>query len=107
MTTPSNKPTNQAIEIFLRLALLILILYWCFQILSPFIQPVLWGIIIAVAVYPLQTMLQKRLGNKQTLTAVLLTLTMLAVLILPVTMFVSSLTDSALAFKQQIDNGTL
>ncbi len=107
MTTPSNKPTTQAIEIFLRLALLILILYWCFQILSPFIQPVLWGIIIAVAVYPLQMMLQKRLGNKQTLTAVLLTLFMLAVLIIPVSMFVSSLTDSATFFKEQIDNGTL
>ena len=107
MTTPSQKPTTQAIEIFVRLGLLLFIGFWCFQILSPFIQPVLWGMIIAVALYPLQVMLQKRLRGKSTLTAVMLTLMMLSIVIVPVSMFVSSLTDSALVLKSQIDNGMI
>ena len=107
MTTPSQKPTTQAIEIFVRLGLLLFIGFWCFQILSPFIQPVLWGMIIAVALYPLQVMLQKRLGGKSTLAAILLTLIMLSIVIVPVSMFVSSLTHSALILKSQIDSGMI
>ncbi len=38
-----------------RLAILFLLLYFCFLIIRPFIPLVLWGAIIAVAIYPLHT----------------------------------------------------
>jgi predicted PurR-regulated permease PerM len=105
MDQHSQKHTSQAIEIFLRLSILVLLLYWCFQILSPFLLPVLWGLIIAVATYPAQKYWQPKLGNNQKLTAVLLTVIMLAVILVPVSLFVSSLTDSILLFKDQIATG--
>jgi predicted PurR-regulated permease PerM len=103
----NSKNTRQAVEIFLRLALLIGLLYWCFLILSPFLLPVLWGVIIAVATYPLQKLLQPRLGNRQKLTAILLTIMMLAVLLVPASFFVSSVANSIILLKNDLTDGTL
>lgn len=39
------------IEVAIRLGLLLLLATWCFLIVAPFVLPVMWGIIIAVAVF--------------------------------------------------------
>jgi predicted PurR-regulated permease PerM len=41
-----------AIDIAIRIGVLALLIAWCFQILRPFITPVIWGTIIAIALYP-------------------------------------------------------
>jgi predicted PurR-regulated permease PerM len=107
MNTQTPKHTSQAIDIFLRLGLLVLLLFWCFEILTPFILPVLWGIIIAVAMYPLQHFLEKKLKLNQTVIATLLTLLMLAIIIVPASLFIKSLTTSIIELKSKVDNGTL
>lgn len=101
-----HKITSQAIEVFLRLGLLIGLLYWCFLILSPFLMPVLWGIIIAVALFPLQSFLQKKFRNSQKLAATAITLVILAIVLIPTSMFIDSLADNIVAFKAQIDAGS-
>ena len=37
---------------FIQIAVVTLILYWCFRILAPFFNIVVWGMLIAVALYP-------------------------------------------------------
>ncbi len=37
---------------FVQIIALLLLLYWCFTILSPFLSIILWGLIISVALYP-------------------------------------------------------
>ena len=37
-----------SIEVAIRLGLLLILVAWCFMIVSPFVLPVMWGIIIAV-----------------------------------------------------------
>jgi hypothetical protein len=39
----------RALETTIHVGLVILLLFWCFQIGRPFIQIIVWGIIIAVA----------------------------------------------------------
>jgi predicted PurR-regulated permease PerM len=62
----NNNYSQQAIDIGIRMVLLFALLFWCFQIVSPFIMPVLWGIIIAIAVFPLQQLFTSKLklGSK-------------------------------------------
>ena len=45
--------TRNSIEAAVRLVLLIILAYWCYTLVSPFIVILLWAIIIAVAVFPL------------------------------------------------------
>ena len=42
----------RALEVTIRVGVVLLLFFWCFRIARPFIEIVLWGIIIAVAVFP-------------------------------------------------------
>ena len=49
----SQKFTQQAIEASIRIGLIFVLVAWCFDIIKPFILPLVWATIIAVASYPL------------------------------------------------------
>jgi predicted PurR-regulated permease PerM len=99
--------TKQLVELLIRMAVLILLLFYCFEILSPFIMPVLWAVIIAVAVYPIHKRLQKRLGGREKISATIITLIILSFIFIPVGMFVSSISDTIINFKNQAESGTI
>ena len=82
---PENKasPTSTGIDIAIRLGVLAALLAWCFQILRPFISPVIWGIIIAVAIYPAYEKLNAKLGDRRKLTSAVMILSALLIIILP------------------------
>jgi len=65
---------NRALEATVRIGLIVLLVTWCFLIIKAFITPVLWGIIIAVGIYPLYQKLASALGKREKLAATLLTL---------------------------------
>jgi predicted PurR-regulated permease PerM len=44
-----NKPTLLSMDALIQFVLIILLAIWCFKIVQPFLIPVLWGLIIAVA----------------------------------------------------------
>lgn len=91
----------------LRLGALLIIVYWCYQILAPFIPLVLWAAIMAVAVYPLYRKLAARLGNRMKLSATLVTLVGLIVLTTPVVVLTDSLVSSTKDLAESISEGTL
>jgi predicted PurR-regulated permease PerM len=99
--------TENTIEAAVRLGLLLLLATWCFQIVTPFIVPVIWGVIIAVAIYPLFVMLKSRLGDRNKLAAVVYTLVALAVLITPTVMISDSIIESSEIITERYESGNL
>jgi predicted PurR-regulated permease PerM len=99
--------TSNAIEAAVRLGLLLLLATWCFKIVTPFIVPVVWGVIIAVAIYPLFTMLKSKLGDRNKLAATVYTLIALALLITPTVMISDSLIETSSILKERYEAGTL
>jgi predicted PurR-regulated permease PerM len=91
----------------LRLGALLIMVYWCYQILAPFIPLVLWGAIMAVAAYPLYRKLAARLGNRMKLSATLVTLVGLIVLTTPVVVLTESLVNSTKGLAENISEGSL
>ena len=91
----------------LRLAALLLAVYWCYRILAPFIPLVLWGAIIAVAIYPLHLKLAVRLGNRLKLSATLITLLGLLILTTPVVILTESLVISTMDLAEDISEGSV
>ena len=71
---------DTALEAAVRIGMVALLGAWCFSIMRPFVGPVTWGIIIAVAVYPLYQHLVKWLSGRGKLAAALFTLLALALL---------------------------
>ena len=66
----SNQSSNdklyvrRALEASIHIGLVGLVLFWCFKIGQPFIQIIVWGIIIAVAIHPVYNRLQSTLGGR-------------------------------------------
>ena len=67
MNAPGDSSNDQlfvtrTLEETIRIVVLGLLLVWCFKIGRPFIEPIAWGIIIAVAVHPLHRRLASEPG---------------------------------------------
>ncbi len=74
---------SKTIDRLIRIGLLILMVTLSAMILAPFMIILIWGIIIAVALFPFFNKTVKAMGGKRTLTAVLFTLLGLAIIVVP------------------------
>jgi len=98
---------RRTIEAAIQIGLLFVLIVWSYDIIKPFVIPVLWGIIITVAIYPLYNKFQKAMGGRQNLAATLYTLLALAILITPTIMVAGSLVDSTKSIAEDLKQGKL
>ena len=98
---------GRALEAAIYIGTVVLLIYWCFQIGQPFIQIIVWGIIIAVAIHPGYERLKSALGGRGHLAATLITLFALIVLLVPAAMLSGSLIDTVQEISANLDKGTL
>ncbi|RRJ83326.1 AI-2E family transporter [Aestuariirhabdus litorea] len=92
------------IDTLIRTALIVGLVIWCYQIIRPFITMVLWGVIIAVAVYPLHCRLRDRLGGRSGWSATLLTLLLMTMLVVPAVVMSDALIQSSTRLSQQLES---
>lgn len=97
---------NRALEVTIRIGLVVLLAAWCLQIVQHFIVPVIWGIIIAIATYPGYRWTRSLLGGRSGLAATLYTLLVLVVLVFPTVLLSGTLVDSAQSIAAQLSSGT-
>ena len=85
---------RRVMQAAVRLSLLALLVFWCLRILGPFINPILGGVVIAIAVQTPFAKLTRALGGRPKLAAALLVAIALVVLIVPTVTLGASLVDS-------------
>ena len=95
-----------AMASFVQIGAVMIIVYWCFTIVSPFVTVVLWGVIIGVALYPTHVALSTRLGGREKLSATVLVLIGLTILVVPAIMLAESTVGALQTFATQIEDGT-
>jgi predicted PurR-regulated permease PerM len=98
---------KRAVEAAIHIGLVALLFAWCFQIVRPFIEPVVWGVIIAVAAYPAYRWMETALGGRRAIVATVFTVIMLILLIVPSMMLADTLVDSAQKLATDLSSGTL
>jgi len=99
--------TKNIIEVAIKITVLSVLIVYAFQLVKPFITPVIWGIILAVAVEPLIAKMADVFGGKRTLAAIIFVLSIIAVLIIPTVLLIISSFDAVQTLKEQIDAKTL
>ncbi|MEE4659469.1 MAG: AI-2E family transporter [Halieaceae bacterium] len=99
--------TRRAMEVTVRIGLVLGLLIWCFEIVRPFISTLIWALIIASALLPLYTSLRSRLGISQGLAATLFTLVLLAAIITPSLMLSGTMVSTAREFASELKDGSL
>ena len=99
---PPGEAQAKVTEIVIRLAVLALLLIWCFRIIQPFLIPVVWGMIIAVAIHPLYRRLATLMGGRHKLAATLITLLFLVLLMGPALMLTQLLVENVATLAQHV-----
>ena len=99
--------TQQALEATIKIGVVALLVIWCFEIVKPFIIPILWGIIIAVAIFPLYRWLRSLVGERAVIAAVVVTAALLLLMVGPVVLLVSIMADNIQVLSQQLRDGSL
>lgn len=92
------------IDLVIRIAVLSLIVIYTFQILGPFIQILVWSLIISIAIFPVQKRLTKLLNNRKKLAAGIITLGMLTLIILPITILAEELVVNFSSIKELLSS---
>jgi predicted PurR-regulated permease PerM len=111
MTNGKDSSNDQAfmqkgLDLATRLAVLAIVVISCYKIFSPFLMPVVWGIIIAVALYPLFVKLKKLLGGKNRLAGAVFILISLALVVVPSWILTESLVEGTVKIGQELQDGT-
>ena len=101
------RTSEEVIQIAIRLALLVGLIYWSFVLLSPFIPILLWSGVLAVALYPVWDWLSIHLGNRPRIAAILVTLAVLAVFLGPAAWLGIGLVEGLRNISDQLTSGNL
>lgn len=91
----SDKALSRGLlDVLIRAGLIAVLAMFCFQIFHPFLNLMLWSLIMAITLYPLHRRLRGRLGNNDGRTATLIVAISVAVLMVPIYLLGVSLAES-------------
>jgi predicted PurR-regulated permease PerM len=106
-TTREKKHTAPAIDIAIRIGVITLVIALCFAILRPFISPVMWGIILAITLFPACKKLSGILGDRVKLASTIISAVMLLGIILPSIQMVGSLVSGTKSISERMQSGEI
>lgn len=86
--------SQQRIEQIVVVALLVILAVGCLMVLRPFLSALLWALILSFSTWPLYAWLVRRLKGRRSLAALLMTLLVAAIFILPLAAAGTHLADS-------------
>ena len=112
MTTPEPATSEgvfmkRTVEAAIRIGVIAGLIAWCFMIARPFLVPIIWGAVIAVAVFHGYDRLQTVLGGQRITAAVLITLLMLVLLVVPSVLLGDFLVSGAHKVMDFVQKGEL
>ena len=94
-------------EQVIRLTVVALLAYWCFAIFRPFLIPLVWGVVLAVALRPAYVWIERATGGRRKLAAIVLVVVCLGVLLVPTAMMSESLIDGVRFVSRQAEAGEI
>jgi predicted PurR-regulated permease PerM len=86
---------NQENKRLAQIALIVLLLLGCFLVVQPFFAGILFAAVICATTWPFYLWLDRRVGNRSTLSAALMTLLLMLVILVPMIFLVAALRDAA------------
>jgi predicted PurR-regulated permease PerM len=96
---------NSNVERGFFIGLLVAVTVAFFWLIRSFIQPIFWAVALGIVIYPLHADLQRRLGNRQNLAAIISVITVVIVVILPLIGIGTAVASEGSALYERLQNG--
>jgi predicted PurR-regulated permease PerM len=100
-----NYEFSNIVDALIRLGVLFFLISWCIDILRPFILLLIWAVVIAIALFPVQTYFIRLFRGRRTLATISLVLILLSFLIVPSFMIMHSLFEGISHLKITHETG--
>src|SRR5262245_12480873 len=91
---PEPRPSHTLWDTLIRVAAIGGLAILCFKVFSPFLNLVVWSIILAITLYPVHQMVARRIGGRQGLTSVILAILGVSLIVIPTWLLMNSFADS-------------
>lgn len=102
-----DRIASRLMDVLIRAGLILALVMLCFRVFAPFLNLMIWALILAVTLYPMQVWLAARMGGRQGLAATLIVLLGAVVVVVPTAALMSSLGDSVQGLIHGVQNNTL
>jgi len=108
---PDHEPEERAparlLDVLIRAGLILALALLCYRVFAPFLVLMVWALILAVTLYPLQQAVARRLGERQGLAATLITVLGVVLIVAPTALLLSSMGDSVQRLIRDVEHDTL
>lgn len=98
---------NKVVHYAVQLLALSLLIYFCFEIIKPFVTLLIWASVLAITLYPLYKSFTRLLKGRKWISASVITLIMFLLIIGPATMLTLATVDEFKVIKAAYDEGNL
>ncbi len=98
---------DMSVEVAIRLAAVAVVVLWCLEIFQPFILPIVWAIILAVALAKPFEKLAALVGGRRGIAATIFALATIGAIVVPTFLVVDSVAQSTMEVGQQLEAETL
>ena len=93
------------LDVLIRAGLIVVLALSCFEVFRPFLNLMLWSVILAVTIYPLHLRLRRRLGNSDGRSATMIVLVAILILVVPIGAVGVSISDSVKGAVASVESG--
>jgi predicted PurR-regulated permease PerM len=98
---------RRLLDVLIRAGLILALVMLCYRVFSPFLVLMVWALILAVTLYPLQRWLAARMGGRTGWAATLITVLGVALIVAPTAVLLSSTGDSLHRLIEGVQQNTL
>ncbi len=95
------------LDVLIRAGLILTLAFLCYRVFAPFLVLTVWALILAIALYPLQRAVARRIGGRQGLAATTITVLAVVLIVVPSAVLLSSLADSVRQLITDVQQDTL
>jgi len=108
---PDHEPEERAparlLDVLIRAGLILALALLCYRVFAPFLVLMVWALILAVTLYPLHQAVARRIGERQGLAAILITILGVLLIVTPTGLLLSSMGDSVQQLIRDVQHDTL
>src|SRR5271154_2490262 len=94
---PTGRIGRSNIELWIGGTAVVVLALLCLMVLRPFISAALWAVVLCFTTWPLFLTLEEMLGGRRTLSALVATLLLAAIIVTPVVILGATLADNVSA----------
>lgn len=111
-STPPDPDRDQRgsaglLEVLIRAGLILALALLCFQIFAPFLELMVWAVILAVSLYPIHQALARRAGGRQGVAATAIAILGVVLIVVPAAVLLNSMGDSVHRLIHDVQSNSL